>query len=211
MTAQIRPESFPDKARQLVDVGRYLAERNWAPATGGNFSVRIDQSHCMITQSGCDKLQLCIDDLMICDLQGHMLDNNLQPSAELGLHNRLYNMDERIGAVLHTHSVDSTVLSRAAIGDILLEGYEMQKALSGNVSHDQTIHIAVLDNNQDITVLANQLQQRWQQGQINQPGFLVQGHGLYAWGKNLTEARRHVEAFEFLMACAWQVKLLERV
>jgi len=206
MTAQ----SFPEKAEELVEVCRILGSRGWAPATGGNFSVRLDESHCLITQSGRDKSRLTVDDLMVCDLTGKALDTALRPSAEVALHTRLYRLDAGIGAVLHTHSVTSTVLSRATEGDLMLQGFEMQKALAGNHTHEEEIQIAVFDNDQDMTALAERLQQRWLLHTMTQPGFLVTGHGLYAWGKDLAEARRHVEGFEFLFDCAWQERLRER-
>jgi len=210
LTEQITVASFPEKAQELLEVCRFLGCSGWVPATGGNFSVRLDDSHCMITQSGRDKSRLTEDDLMVCDLNGKALDPALRPSAEVGLHTRLYRLDTDIGAVLHTHSVMSTVLSRTTVGDLLLQGFEMQKALAGNRSHEDEISIAVFDNDQDIAVLGEHLQQRWLLHTITQPGFLVSGHGLYAWGKDLAEARRHVEGFEFLFACAWQEKLLNR-
>lgn len=210
LTEPMTPASFPEKSQQLVELSRSLGARDWAPATGGNFSVRVDETHCMITQSGCDKSQLTVDDLMLCDLAGNALDKNLRPSAELGLHAGLYRLDTAIGAVLHTHSIHSTVLSRATTGDLVLQGFEMQKALTGNLSHEPVISIAVFDNDQDISALTDHLQQRWSQGTLTQPGFLVRGHGLYAWGRDLREAKRHVEGFEFLFACAWQEKLRER-
>jgi methylthioribulose-1-phosphate dehydratase len=216
LTKQLSPVSFPGESQALVEVCRFLGERGWAPATGGNFSVRLDEGHCLITQSGCDKSRLTVDDLMVCDLHGNALDPALRPSAEVGLHARLYRVDSGVGAVLHTHSVVSTVLSRATKGDLVLQGFEMQKSLTGNRSHEQAITIAIFDNDQDIAALAGRVQQRWPAAgaspdTLTQPGFLVRGHGLYAWGKDLSEARRHVEGFEFLFACAWQEILAARM
>ncbi|MDH5611693.1 MAG: methylthioribulose 1-phosphate dehydratase [Gammaproteobacteria bacterium] len=206
---QFTPTAFPEKAQALVEVCHFLGARDWAPATGGNFSVRLDKAHCLITQSGRDKTKLNTDDLMVCNLSGRALDPALRPSAELALHTCLYQLDASIGAVLHTHSVTSTVLSRATEGDLHLQGFEMQKALAGNLTHEDEISIAIFDNDQDMTALAECVQQRWAQNSITQPGLLVRGHGLYAWGTDLAEARRHVEGLEFLFACAWQEKLRE--
>ncbi|HEY9136474.1 MAG TPA: methylthioribulose 1-phosphate dehydratase [Pseudomonadales bacterium] len=204
------PASYPEQAQSLVEVCHFLGARQWAPATAGNFSARIDANHCLVTQSGCDKAKLTLDELMVCDLHNLALDPSLQASAELALHTRLYRLDSAIGAVLHTHSVTSTVLSRAIEGDLLLQGFEMQKALRGNQSHEPVITLSVFDNHQDMSALADVVEARWSQGLITQPGFLLRGHGLYAWGKDVREAKRHIEAFEFLFACAWQEKLLER-
>jgi len=194
-------------AQTLVDTCRLFGERQWCPATGGNFSARLDDRHCLITRSGCDKSQLLADDLITCNLAGDALDTPHRPSAETALHTRLYQLDSAIGAVLHTHSVNSTILSRQAGATLELHGFEMQKAL-GNATHDERIEILVLDNDQDIDALAIQLAQHWQQQRVTQPGFLVRGHGLYAWGRDVNEARRNVEGFEFLFACLVQERLL---
>jgi methylthioribulose-1-phosphate dehydratase len=100
------------------------------------------------------------------------------------------------------------VLSRATPGDLRLRGFEMQKALAGNHGHEEEIVIAVFDNDQDIAALATRVERRWHAAELTQPGFLVRGHGLYAWGETLDDARRHIEGFEFLFACAWQEMLL---
>ncbi len=196
-----------DKAKALVEVCHFFGARDWCPATGGNFSLRIDNDHCLITQSGKDKSRLGEHDLMLCTLDGKAVDNRLQASAETALHTCLYRMDNRIGAVLHTHSVNATVLSRTSNDRLIVSGYEMQKALGSNLTHDEEIEILIFDNNQDIEALAARVEQR----RPAQPGFLVRGHGLYAWGADLNQARRHIEGFEFLFACLWQEKLLERV
>lgn len=199
-----------DNADALVDLCRLFGRRQWCLATGGNFSLREDESSMLITRSGSDKSRLQRDDLMLCDLDGRAFDAVSKPSAETALHACLYRLDERIGAVLHTHSVTSTVLSRDTFGDLRLRGFEMQKALSGNQGHEDEIVIAMFDNDQDIAALASRVEARWHTAELTQPGFLVHGHGLYAWGETLDDARRHVEGFEFLFACAWQERLLRR-
>ena len=195
-------------AQQLVDTCRFFGERQWCPATGGNFSVRMDAQHCLITRSGCDKSRLVTGDLIICTLDGIALDTTHKPSAETALHTRLYQLDNNIGCVLHTHSVNSTVLSRIVKDVLHITGYEMQKSLSSNATHEDTISIAVFDNSQDIPALAHKVARQYNNGKLTQPGLLVRGHGLYAWGKDIEEARRHIEGFEFLFACLLQEKII---
>ncbi len=158
----------------------------------------------MITQSGKDKSRLSPDDLMICDLHGIAVVQSLKPSAETPLHACIYKLDADIGAVLHTHSVSATVLSRAAGPELTISGYEMQKAFAGIKSHDEKINVVILDNNQDMQALAKRIGQAWTDGQFTVPGFLIRGHGLYAWGKDIASAQQHAEGFEFLLQCAWQ-------
>lgn len=193
----------------LIKAGQFIGAQGWVRATGGNFSVRVDSAHCMITRSGRDKSQLCEQDFMICTMHNQAIDASLLPSAETPIHTTLYQLDSQIGAILHCHSVVSTVLSRATQGDLILQGYEMQKSLVGNNTHAEQVIIPIFDNDQDMDALADQVQKRYSKESNPQPGFLVRGHGLYAWGKDVQSALRHVEGLEFLFACAWQEKLLQ--
>ncbi len=195
-------------AQQIIDAGRWIDAQGWCPATGGNFSVRLGPERALITASGCHKGHLRAEQLLQVDLDGQPQASLLKPSAETLLHTRLYELGVNIGAVLHTHSVASTVLSRLEPGDWLtISGYEMQKSLSGNHTHDASIRIAILDNAQDMQALAAELNQRWQ-GEPLEWGFLVRGHGLYTWGHDMSEARRHLEGLEFLFACELEMRRL---
>jgi methylthioribulose-1-phosphate dehydratase len=204
MTTHPPPAIQPDQAAALCRVGRLFGERQWCLATGGNFSLRADARHCLITQSGKDKSLLAPGDLMLCDLDGAAVDAGLKPSAEAALHTALYRQNGAIGAVLHTHSVTSTVLSRALADDVVISGFEMQKAIRGVLSHEDSLTIALFENTQDMEQLSAAVIARVTSGRLPAPGFLVRGHGLYAWGADLSEAQRHVEGFEFLLACTWQ-------
>jgi methylthioribulose-1-phosphate dehydratase len=197
-------ENYADLIAELCDTCLIFGQRGWCRATSGNFSARIDAAHCLITQSGREKSTLNADDLMICDLEGNPRDNDCRPSAETPLHTLLYRLDEQIGAVLHTHSITATVLSRAATASVDINGFEMQKAMLGITSHEQTLTVPVFDNSQDMTGLAAIVGKAWADGRLSGHGFLIRGHGLYAWGSDLAAARRHVEGLEFLFGCVWQ-------
>lgn len=203
---KISVASFASLAESLCDVCHLFGERQWCLATSGNFSARIDNDHFMITQSGKDKSRLTPEDLMICDMQGRPQDRALIPSAEIALHLSLYRHDTGIGAVFHTHSVTATALSRAAGSSVSVSGYEMEKAFAGIRSHEASLSVPVFDNTQDMAALANKLETRLGDNPSPAPGFLIRGHGLYAWGKDVTEAQRHLEAMEFLLSCVWQEK-----
>jgi methylthioribulose-1-phosphate dehydratase len=203
----LRISDYAPDAAALRDVCRRFGERGWCRATSGNFSTRIDDGHCLITQSGRDKSRLGEDDLMLCDLDGNALDAACRPSAETPLHCALYKLDSTVGAVLHTHSVPATVLSKNG-GDVLrIRDFEMQKALAGVTTHDETVGIKIFANDQDMQALAGRVSDAWRAGELAVPGFLIAGHGLYAWGRTLDEAVRHVEGFEFLFECVWQENL----
>ncbi|MDP5138649.1 methylthioribulose 1-phosphate dehydratase, partial [Rheinheimera baltica] len=185
----------------LCALGRWIASRHWVPATGGNFSVRSGEQSALVTASGKDKGELSPQDLLPVSWQDGNLSCTGTPSAETALHARLYQLDPQIKAVLHTHSIQATVFSRLISEDsYLFQGYEMQKAISGNTTHAAACPLALFDNTQHIPELADKLSQRWQQQPLNW-GLLVRGHGLYVWGHSLDEAKRHLEGWEFLINC----------
>ena len=189
-------------AQSIVDAGRFLYDRGWSPATSSNYSARIDSDHIAITVSGRHKGQLAAGDVMVVDLNGNPVQSNCKSSAETLLHTVLYQVFPDAGAVLHTHSVKATVLSRLIWPgkSLELEGYELQKAFAGVTSHEGRLSVPVFDNTQDIPALAEQTAE-WFRAHPEQPGYLIRGHGLYTWGATMADCLRHVEAFEFLFEC----------
>jgi methylthioribulose-1-phosphate dehydratase len=197
-------------AGEIIRNVRELADAGWTPATSSNFSQRLDARHVAITVSGRDKGRLVEDDIMVVDLDGAPVATTHRPSAETLLHTQLYSRFDEIGCVLHTHSLNQTVASRlyAGAGHVRLEGYELLKALAGNDTHETAVELPVLPNSQDMHTLAAQVdalldrQCMW--------GYLIDGHGLYAWGRDMPEARRHLDAFDFLLGCELELRKLQR-
>jgi methylthioribulose-1-phosphate dehydratase len=187
--------------RQIIDAGRFLYGRGWSPATSSNYSARLDAERALLTVSGKHKGQLTEDDVLATDLAGNSLEPGKKPSAETLLHTQLYAWRAGIGAVLHTHSVNATVLSRLTAGDrLLLEDYELQKAFAGVTTHEGQVVVPIFANDQDIARLAGQVQQ-WLHAHPDCVGYLIRGHGLYTWGPQMSDALRQIEAFEFLFEC----------
>ena len=188
-------------AQEIIDAGRFLYGRGWSPATSSNYSARLSATEALLTVSGKHKGQLGIDDVLATDLSGNSLEPGKKPSAETLLHTQLYSWRPEIGAVLHTHSVNATVLSRLTPGDsIEFEDYELQKAFSGVSTHESTVRVPIFDNDQDIERLAAKVQP-WLEAHPDCVGYLIRGHGLYTWGARMNDALRQIEAFEFLFEC----------
>lgn len=193
---------YAEAAQSIVDAGRFLYGRGWSPATSSNYSARLDDHHIAITVSGRHKGELAAGDVMVVDLAGQPVQSQCRSSAETLLHTVLYEVFPEVGAVLHTHSVNATILSRLLPPDqpLILEGYELQKAFPGQDTHDASLQVPVFDNTQDIPDLAGRTAQ-WFRDHPQQPGYLIRGHGLYTWGRTMADCLRHVEAFEFLFEC----------
>jgi len=203
-------EALRRAAGEIIVNVRELAAAGWTPATSSNFSTRLDERHAAITVSGRDKGRLTEDDIMVVDFDGNPVATDHRPSAETLLHTQLYKRFDDVGCILHTHSRNQTIASRlyGGAGQLRLEGYELLKAFHGNDTHETEIVVPVLPNSQDMHTLAAQVdclldrQPMW--------GYLIDGHGLYTWGRDMAEARRHLEAFEFLLDCELELRKLQR-
>lgn len=195
-------------AQEIIDAGRLLYGRGWSPATSSNYSTRLSATTALLTVSGKHKGQLGLDDVLVTDLSGNSLEPGKKPSAETLLHTQLYRCKPQVGAVLHTHSVNATVLSRLTPADhLVFEGYELQKAFTDVVTHESRVVVPIFDNDQDIARLAAKVQP-WLDAHPECPGYLIRGHGLYTWGARMSDALRQIEAFEFLFECELKTRSL---
>jgi methylthioribulose-1-phosphate dehydratase len=191
-----------DLAGQLADVGRRFDARNWVLGTSGNFSVVAERHplRLVMTRSGAAKGSLTADSVVQVDADGASIPPGAgKPSAEARLHVEI-STARGAGAVLHTHSIWSTVLSdrHAPDGGLAIAGYEMLKGLEGIVTHEHEEWIPILENDQDMVRLAGRVRQTLSEHPACH-AFLLRRHGLYTWGETLPQAVRHVEILEFLL------------
>ena len=214
--------SFRNAAVRLSEIGREFYGRGWALGTSGNYSALLSRNplRMAITATGIDKSRLDPDDFLEVNGRGqagngsraalnppaanpcaanHSAEFRGAASAETLLHMAVARI-RGAGAVLHTHSVWGTLLSTecAAQGGIAIEGYEMLKGLAGVRTHEHREWLPILQNQQDRASVAKAVAQALQRHPRTH-GFLLEGHGLYTWGRDIEEARQHVEILEFLL------------
>jgi len=209
LPATIPASLFEQRADAIVEAARELSDLGWTPATSSNFSMRVDDAHAAITVSGKHKGRLGRDDIMLIDLAGNAVGTDARPSAETALHTQIYRRWPAMQAVLHTHSRTQSVASRlyAGGGVIRLQGWELQKAISGYHSHDSVLEIPVFPNTQHMPELVARVD-AWLEAGKPLHAYLIDGHGIYTWGRDMAETRRHLEALEFLLACELDLKRL---
>lgn len=197
---------FTQSIDTIRDIGQFFHQRGWSVGTSSNYSVVIDRAplQLLITASGKDKGNLARRDFVRVDERGMaIVEGQPKSSAETLLH-VVAAANEDIGAVLHTHSVWGTLLSDLffAQGGFRIEGYEMLKGLNGVSTHEHSEWVPIFENTQDIPSLADEVAEYFADPNRNfWHGYLIRQHGLYTWGRDLEEARRHVEIFEFLFEC----------
>lgn len=192
---------FQNLAAALSEIGSSFYQRGWLFGTSGNLSAVISRKplRLAITPTGLDKGALAPQQFLEIDEQARVIRGTGRPSAETGLHLAIVR-SRGAGAVLHTHSLWSTVLSDIFFvdGAVRLEGFEMLKGLRGVHTHEHREELPILENCQNIAQLAEQVEALLQRDPAVH-GFLLRRHGLYTWGADLAEAKRHVEVLEFLL------------
>lgn len=199
-------KKFSTLAQQITNIGQQFYQRGWVWGTSGNFSAVLqpDPLELVITASGLDKGTLTPDDLLLIDQQTQIVspstnNRSAKPSDESLLHIQVVKSCGA-GAILHTHSVWTTIFSEHYLpaGGFFIEGYEMLKGLEGVKTHQHREWLPIVPNGQDMVVVASQVAQVLAE-HPQAHAFFLSGHGLYTWGKDLKQAQRHVEIIEFLL------------
>jgi len=195
-------DGISEIANELAAIAKSFHGRGWLLGTSGNLSAVVQRQplRLAMSPSGVDKGELTAGQLLTIDENARVVGKDGgKPSDESLLHLQIVK-ERGAGAVLHTHSVWNTILSDlyAYEGGLKIEGYEMLKGLQGVRTHEHSEWLPIVENSQDMPALAESV------GQIlnkHKPahGFLLRRHGLYSWGENLAQAKRHIEILEFLL------------
>jgi methylthioribulose-1-phosphate dehydratase len=196
------PDSFLRIADNVASIAKGFQLRGWALGTSGNLSAVVEREPLTLAMSpsGVDKGELTAEQVLLIDEHASVISaHHAKPSDESPLHIRIVK-ERGAGAVLHTHSIWNTMLSDiyAADGGLSIDGYEMLKGLEGIKTHEHREWLPILENSQDMLALADSIGETLGQHK-DAHGFLLRRHGLYSWGRNLAQAKRHIEIIEFLL------------
>lgn len=182
--------------------------KGWSPATSTNYSFRVENSpnEIYVSRSGIDKSQFSENDFMLVDLSGKPLTGfeNIRPSAETLIHCALYELFPETQCIVHSHSVYSVLHSAVEKEHVQISGYEVLKGFDGITTHETTVDCPIFDNSQDMIAFSDLL--KAEKNRLKIPAFIMRKHGTYAWGKNLFEAKRHLETIEYLLECEWKLR-----
>ena len=194
--------NLPELASSLASVAKSFHARGWLLGTSGNLSAVVQREPLQLAMSpsGIDKGELTAQQVLTIDEHARVISEHaVKPSDESLLHICIVKQ-RGAGAVLHTHSVWNTMLSHlfSADGGVNIEGYEMLKGLQGVRTHEHREWLPIIKNSQDMHALADTVGGALDEHKAAH-GFLLERHGLYSWGENLAQAKRHIEILEFLL------------
>jgi methylthioribulose-1-phosphate dehydratase len=192
--------------KELAETIRNYNSKGWSPATSTNYSFKLENSDIFVSRSGVDKSKFMTSDFITVDNLGKPTGEFIHstPSAETLIHCVLYELFPETGVILHSHSVYPVLISKLEKNEIRFEGYEIQKGFAGQTTHNNTVEIPIFDNTQDMNTFSEVLISNKEK--LSNHTFIMRKHGTYAWGKNLFEAKRHLETLEYLCQCEWMIK-----
>ncbi|MGG1962898.1 methylthioribulose 1-phosphate dehydratase [Bacillus pumilus] len=199
--------------QELADVKRELAQRDWFYGTSGNLSIKVsdDPITFLVTASGKDKRKETDEDFVLVNAAGNPVDPDvpLRPSAETQLHTYVYERTNA-GCCLHVHTIDNNVISElyGDKGEVRFKGNEIIKAL-GYWEEDAEVSLPIIENPAHIPHLAAQFAKHLTE-ESESGAVLIRNHGITVWGKTTSEAKRVLEAYEFLFSYYLKLTLYQK-
>lgn len=182
---------------QLSEIKAELAQRDWFMGTSGNLSLKLaNSSQFLITASGKDKKKQTSEDFLLVDSNGNAVeDTPLKPSAETLLHVDIY-QKTKAQCVLHVHTVENNVISElyGDKGKVTFQGNEIIKA-TGRWEEDAELTIPIVPNPAHIPTLVVAFSKYITE---DNGAVLIRNHGITVWGRTALEAKKILEACEFL-------------
>lgn len=89
--------------RELVKFSRWLHRLGYMPGTSGNLSVKLSDNRMLATPTGCNKLLLKAEDMIVADMDGHRITGTRNITSEIGMHLTIYQQRSDVQAVVHSH------------------------------------------------------------------------------------------------------------
>jgi methylthioribulose-1-phosphate dehydratase len=197
------PVNLNTMKKELVATIRHYNQKGWSPATSTNYSFR-DNDQIWVTRSGIDKSEVVENDFITVNYRAESTGvfSEIKPSAETQIHCDIYALFPEVTVILHSHG-KYPVLASSRFNDFIeFEGFEIQKGFAGQISHLDKVRIPIFENDQDMHYFTTQLNER--KKELGNSSFIIRKHGTYAWGKNLFEAKRHLETLDYLCECWWK-------
>ena len=158
--------------------------------TWGNVSAIDRESGLFVIKpSGVGYEEMTADDMVVCDLEGRVVEGKLNPSSDTATHAVLYQKFPGIGGVVHTHSTWATIWAQAG-QSVPAMGTTHADTFYGTVPCARFLTEEEIDRGYEHET-GNVIVETFEEKGINPmevPGVLLHGHAPFTWGKNAADA-----------------------
>ena len=166
------------------EICRLLYDRGYVVSNDGNVSARVEEDRVLITPSGVGKGRVTPDMLVLCDMEGQILEGDRHPSSESGMHLMVYRERPDVRAVVHAHPPFST--ARAICRRPLTERYLAEMILGlGEVPVTEFAMPSTAEVPDSVRPFVR-----------THSAVLLANHGSLAWGPDLLSAFDRLEVVE---------------
>lgn len=178
--------------------------------TWGNVS-EIDREAGVIAikPSGVEYSEMKVDDIVVVDLSGQIVEGSLNPSSDTATHIEIYKAFPDVGGVVHTHSRNATIWAQAgidipALGTTHADYFYGDIPCSRNLSHDEIL--TDYEKNTGLVIIEEFNQRKIDPMAV--PSVVVSGHAPFSWGKNADDAVHNAVVLEEVAAMALATRSL---
>ena len=197
--------STADPRQLICELCRQFYDQGWVSGTGGGISIR-EGDRVYMAPSGVQKERLQPEDLFVLDAEGSVIE---APGGSLSACAPLFFNAFRIrdaGAVMHSHSINTLLATLISGDEFRVTHLEMMKGITGHGYHDEVV-VPIIENTAHEHDLADSMAEAIE-AYPKSYAVLVRRHGLYVWGKDWMEAKRHAECYDYLFEAAVKMRQL---
>ncbi len=187
---------FAEVRTEIAELGRRLEREGLLNHTAGNLSARVGPDRVLITPTNLPYTQITPADVVLVDLDGHVVEGERRPSSELALHLLLYRIRPEASGVVHTHAPFATTLAVLGL-PIPAVHYEIAALAVDEIPVVPYATYGTAD-------LAEQV--RASLGTAN--AALLANHGTIAVGPTLGAAATFTQILEFLAMTYYRARLV---
>ena len=203
--------STDDPRALICELCRQFYAQGWVSGTGGGISIRKDGKVYM-APSGVQKERLQPEDLYVLDGEGKVIDApkpsdgaEVCLSACAPLFFNAFRLRDA-GAVLHSHSINAMLATLSGERELRVTHLEMMKGIRDHGYHDDLV-VPIIRNTAHEHDLADSMAEAIQAYPKTQ-AVLVERHGVYVWGRDWKEAKKHAECYDYLFEAAVKMRQL---
>lgn len=199
---------------EVLKANLELPKRNLVTYTWGNVSgIDRELGLVVIKPSGVEYDEMTVDDLVVVDLEGKVIEGKLKPSSDTATHLELYKKFKNIGGVVHTHSSWATIWAQAG-KDIQAYGTTHADYFYGDIPCTRKMTPEEIKGEYELEtgkVIVETFKERGIDPDF-MPAVLVHSHGPFSWGKTPSEAVHNSVVLEELAKMAYNtIRLNESV